>query len=39
MSAALQAPLSSTIAQSLLKFMSIESGMLSNHLLLPIAVV
>ena len=29
-----QAPLSSTISQSLLKFMSIESGMLSNHLIL-----
>ena len=29
-----QAPLSSTISQSLLKFMSIESVMLSNHLIL-----
>ena len=29
-----QAPLSSTISQSLLKFMSIESMMLSNHLIL-----
>ena len=28
-----QSPLSSTISQSLLKFMSIESGMLSNHLI------
>ena len=27
-----QAPLSSTISQSLLKFMSIESVMLSNHI-------
>ena len=32
--AACQAPLSSTISQSLLKFMSIESVMLSNHLVL-----
>ena len=32
--AARQAPLSSTISQSLLKFMSIESGMVSNHLIL-----
>ena len=32
--AALQAPLSSTISQSLLKFMSIESVMPSNHLIL-----
>ena len=32
--AAYQAPLSSTISQSLLKFMSIESVMLSNHLIL-----
>ena len=32
--AAHQAPLSSTISQSLLKFMSIESVMLSNHLIL-----
>ena len=32
--AASQAPLSSTISQSLLKFMSIESVMLSNHLIL-----
>ena len=31
---ALQAPLSSTISQSLLKFMSIESARLSNHLIL-----
>ena len=31
--AACQAPLSSTISQSLLKFMSIESVMLSNHLI------
>ena len=31
---ALQAPLSSIISQSLLKFMSIESMMLSNHLIL-----
>ena len=31
---ALQAPLSSTISQSLLKFMSIELVMLSNHLIL-----
>ena len=29
-----QAPLSSTISWSLLKFMSIESVMLSNHLIL-----
>ena len=29
-----QAPLSSTISQSLLRFMSIESVMLSNHLTL-----
>ena len=29
-----QAPLSSTISQSLLKFMSIELMMLSNHLIL-----
>ena len=29
-----QAPLSSTISQSLLKFMSIESVMISNHLIL-----
>ena len=33
--AALQALLSSTISQSLLKFMSIESMMLSNHLMFP----
>ena len=32
--AACQAPLSSTISQSLLKFMSIESVLLSNHLVL-----
>ena len=32
--AACQAPLSSTISQSLLKFVSIESVMLSNHLIL-----
>ena len=32
--AACQAPLSSTVSQSLLKFMSIESVMLSNHLIL-----
>ena len=32
--AALQAPLSFTISQSLLKFMSIESVILSNHLIL-----
>ena len=32
--AALQAPLSFTISQSLLKFVSIESVMLSNHLIL-----
>ena len=32
--AAHQAPLSSTISQSLLTFMSIESAMLSNHLIL-----
>ena len=32
--AACQAPLSSTLSQSLLKFMSIESVMLSNHLIL-----
>ena len=32
--AACQAPLSSTISQNLLKFMSIESVMLSNHLIL-----
>ena len=32
--AACQAPLSSTISQSLLKFMSIESAMLFNHLIL-----
>ena len=32
--AAYQAPLSSTISQSLVKFMSIESVMLSNHLIL-----
>ena len=32
--AAHQAPLSSTISQSLLKFISIESAMLSNHLIL-----
>ena len=31
---ACQAPLSSTVSQSLLKFMSIESVMLSNHLIL-----
>ena len=31
--AACQAPLSSTISRSLLKFMSIESMMLSNHLI------
>ena len=34
MDAACQAPLPFTISQSLLKFMSIESGMLSNHLIL-----
>ena len=34
MTAALQAPLSSTISQSFLKFMSIDSVMLSNHLIL-----
>ena len=33
-SAAHQAPLSSTVSQSLLKFMSIELAMLSNHLIL-----
>ena len=32
--AARQAPLSSTITQNLLRFMSIESVMLSNHLIL-----
>ena len=32
--AACQGPLSSTISQSLLKFMSLESVMLSNHLIL-----
>ena len=32
--AALQAPLSFTVSQSLLKFTSIESMMLSNHLIL-----
>ena len=32
--AAHQSPLSSTVSQNLLKFMSIESGMLSNHLIL-----
>ena len=32
--AACQAPLSSTVSQSLLKFMSLESVMLSNHLIL-----
>ena len=32
--AAFQAPLSSTISQSLLKFLSIELVMLSNHLIL-----
>ena len=32
--AAHQPPLSSTVFQNLLKFMSIESGMLSNHLIL-----
>ena len=32
--AAYQAPLSSTISQTLLKFLSIESVMLSNHLIL-----
>ena len=32
--AALQAPLSSTVSQSLLKFLSIESVMLPNHLIL-----
>ena len=32
--AAFQAPLSSTISQSFLKFMSIELVMLSNHLIL-----
>ena len=31
---ALQAPLSSTISQSLLKLLSIESAMSSNHLML-----
>ena len=31
--AAHQAPLSSTVSQSLLKFMTIESEMLSNHLI------
>ena len=34
LTAACQAPLSSTISQSLLKFMSLESVMLSNHLIL-----
>ena len=33
-SAARQTPLSSTVSRSLLKFMSIESVMLSNHLIL-----
>ena len=37
--AAHQAPLSSTIFQSLLKFMSIESVMLSNHLILCCALL
>ena len=32
--AACQAPLSSTVSQSLLKFKSLESVMLSNHLIL-----
>ena len=32
--AARQAPMSSTVSQSLLKFMSIESVMLSDHLIL-----
>ena len=34
MTAACQAPLSFTISQSLLRFMSLESVMLSNHLIL-----
>ena len=34
LTAARQAPLSSTISQNLLKFMSIESVTLSNHLIL-----
>ena len=34
-----QAPLSSTISQNLLKFMSIESVMLSNHLILQFSSV
>ena len=33
-----QAPLSSSISQSLIKFMSIESVMLSNHLILCVCV-
>ena len=33
-----QAPLSSRISQSLIKFMSIESVMLSNHLILCVCV-
>ena len=37
--AACQAPLSLTISQSLLKLMSIESGMLSNHLTLYLGKV
>ena len=37
--AACQAPLSSTISQSLLKFMSIESVMLSNHLILSYSLL
>ena len=37
--AAGQAPLSSTISQSLLKFMSIESVMLSNHLILSYSLL
>ena len=37
--AACQAPMSSTISQSLLKFMSIESVMLSNHLILSYSLL
>ena len=37
--AACQAPLSSTISQSLFKFMSIESVMLSNHLILSYSLL
>ena len=37
--AACQAPLSSTISQSLLKFMSIESVMLSNHLIISYSLL